>query len=93
MKEKNKTVISVVCIISCVQGLYAESHGIVANTFHDPEFNEMFHYGGRNLSDNRWWSGEPVCQSHTRSFTNIITMIRNSVKSLGPLTIFSGLPV
>jgi len=22
----------------------------------------MFKYGGRNLSDNRWYSGEPVCQ-------------------------------
>ena len=44
-----------------LQGLYPESHGIIANIFLDPEFGEMFFYGGRNLSDNRWWLGEPVC--------------------------------
>jgi len=43
-----------------MKGLYAESHGIIDNTFYDPDFNEVFSYGGRNLSDNRWWFGEPV---------------------------------
>ena len=43
-----------------MQGLYAESHGILSNTFMGPEFLEIFSYGGRNNSDNRWWGGEPV---------------------------------
>jgi len=49
-------------LIVLLQGLYPESHGIIANIFYSPELGEMFLYGGRNLSDNRWWrSGEPVC--------------------------------
>jgi predicted AlkP superfamily pyrophosphatase or phosphodiesterase len=55
-----------------VTGLYPESHGIVANTFFDPDSNSTFHY--TNVSDNRnsyWWQGaEPlwtsvVKQGHT----------------------------
>jgi len=44
-----------------LQGLFADSHGIVSNKFYDPKFGDMFSYGGRNYSDNRWYLGEPVC--------------------------------
>jgi len=54
------TVIHLLLVVFIVQGLYSESHGIISNEFYDPEFGEMFNYGGRNYSDNRWWFGEPV---------------------------------
>jgi len=55
---KRQKYINKCCLFA--QGLYPESHGIVDNEFYDPEFGEMFNYGGRNDSDNRWWLGEPV---------------------------------
>lgn len=41
-------------------GLYPESHGIVSNTFWDPEIREQFFYTdpARSL-DPKWWMGEP----------------------------------
>ncbi|KAG7116136.1 putative pyrophosphatase/phosphodiesterase like protein [Verticillium longisporum] len=41
-------------------GLYPESHGIVGNTFWDPELQAEFYYTdpARSL-DPKWWSGEP----------------------------------
>ena len=46
---------------SIVTGLYAESHGIVANTFYDPDFDAYFHLSDPvAVTDARWWGGEPV---------------------------------
>lgn len=45
---------------SMVTGFYEESHGIVANSFFDPLFNETFQF---NSTDQKWWdgaSGKPV---------------------------------
>ncbi|KAH6605184.1 hypothetical protein Trco_006891 [Trichoderma cornu-damae] len=41
-------------------GLYPEAHGIVGNTFWDPELGAEFHYTdpARSL-DPKWWGGEP----------------------------------
>lgn len=41
-------------------GLYPEAHGIVGNTFWDPELEAEFHYTdpARSL-DPKWWGGEP----------------------------------
>jgi predicted AlkP superfamily pyrophosphatase or phosphodiesterase len=41
-------------------GLYPESHGIVSNTFWDPELQSQFYYThpGQSL-DPKWWGGEP----------------------------------
>lgn len=41
-------------------GLYPESHGIVGNTFWDPELRAEFYYTdpARSL-DPKWWGGEP----------------------------------
>jgi len=47
-------------LVRFVQGLYPESHGIIANEFYDPQFKEQFSPGGKNLYDNRLWFGEPV---------------------------------
>ncbi|KAK5255919.1 hypothetical protein LTR16_004427, partial [Cryomyces antarcticus] len=44
-----------------VTGLYPESHGIVGNTFWDPEMQEEFFYTDplRSMQP-KWWEGEPV---------------------------------
>jgi len=45
-----------------VTGLYPEHHGIVANSFYDPELKASFAYKSTESSvDPRWWAGgEPV---------------------------------
>ncbi|KAL2884951.1 putative pyrophosphatase/phosphodiesterase [Ceratocystis lukuohia] len=41
-------------------GLYPEAHGIVGNTFWDPELKEEFYYTDPERSLNpKWWDGEP----------------------------------
>lgn len=41
-------------------GLYPESHGVVGNTFWDPEVKEEFYYTDPTRSlDPKWWNGEP----------------------------------
>ncbi|RSL75428.1 hypothetical protein CEP51_010871 [Fusarium floridanum] len=41
-------------------GLYPESHGIVSNTFWDPELQAQFFYTDPDRSlDPKWWGGEP----------------------------------
>ncbi|KAH9080395.1 Phosphodiest-domain-containing protein [Lactarius deliciosus] len=45
-------------------GLYAESHGIVANNFWDAETDSEFHYN--NISscwEPHWWLGEPMWET------------------------------
>ncbi|KAJ1917126.1 hypothetical protein H4219_003387 [Mycoemilia scoparia] len=42
-------------------GLYAESNGIVGNSFFDPILNDTFYYKDRVISANaKWWGGEPI---------------------------------
>ncbi|KAI9594178.1 alkaline-phosphatase-like protein [Syncephalis fuscata] len=44
-----------------VTGLYPESHGIISNTFYDPETNDTFWYTDPARShDSKWWGGEPI---------------------------------
>ncbi|KAJ1677872.1 hypothetical protein EV182_005260, partial [Spiromyces aspiralis] len=46
---------------SIATGLYAESHGIVANSFYDTKLNATFYYKDSKLDeDPRWWGGEPI---------------------------------
>lgn len=41
-------------------GLYPESHGVVGNTFWDPELKAEFYYTDPERSlDPKWWGGEP----------------------------------
>lgn len=41
-------------------GLYPESHGVVGNSFWDPELKEEFYYTDPKRSlDPKWWGGEP----------------------------------
>lgn len=42
-------------------GLYPESHGIVSNTFWDPDLEERFTYANDSISMvPKWWGGEPL---------------------------------
>jgi predicted AlkP superfamily pyrophosphatase or phosphodiesterase len=41
-------------------GLYPESHGVVGNTFWDPELQEEFFYTNPNAMQPKWWGGEPI---------------------------------
>lgn len=47
---------------SIVTGLYPDDHGIVANGFYDPDFNETFSMG---VKDGKWWGGEPIWNTVT----------------------------
>jgi len=40
-----------------VTGLYEENHGIVANTFYDPVFNDTFDMTKNSSLDIKWWRG------------------------------------
>ncbi len=47
--------------LSIITGLYAENHGIVANSFYDPQRNESYSLSNRaNVSDPSWYGGEPI---------------------------------
>ena len=44
-----------------VTGLFAENHGIVANTMYDPVFDAPFSLGNQEaVRDGRWYEGEPI---------------------------------
>ena len=45
-----------------VTGLYPECHGVVGNTFWDPELNEEFDYGqpGKSMQPKWWAQAEPI---------------------------------
>jgi len=49
-------------------GLYAESHGIVANNFWDPRLQEEFHYNRiSSVWNPAWWFGEPMWETAERA--------------------------
>ena len=43
-----------------VTGLYPEHHGIISNTFYDPDFNATYRMSGPTSRESRWWGGEPI---------------------------------
>lgn len=43
-----------------VTGLWPEHHGIIQNNMYDPVLKERFAYNKVELSDSRWWGGEPI---------------------------------
>ncbi|KAJ5698743.1 pyrophosphatase/phosphodiesterase [Penicillium macrosclerotiorum] len=47
-----------------VTGLYPESHGVVGNTFWDPDLNEEFYYTHPAVSmQPKWWNAEPLWET------------------------------
>lgn len=46
---------------SIATGMYAEHHGLIANTFYDPQFDETYRISDRaKVEDPRWYGGEPI---------------------------------
>ena len=45
---------------SIVTGLYPESHGIVDNSFFDPELNVTFSLSSPRMKNPVWWKGNPL---------------------------------
>ena len=44
-----------------VTGLYPESHGVVGNSFYDPETDDDFYYtDSANSMRPKWWTAEPI---------------------------------
>lgn len=64
-----------------LQGLYAESHGIISNTIYDTENGKKFRMGKDSSFDPYWWGGEPVWDSI--KFTNQIHMASCSLLDMG----------
>ncbi|KAK9371988.1 alkaline-phosphatase-like protein [Lipomyces chichibuensis] len=50
-----------------VTGLYPSSHGIVSNSFWDPDLQEEFDYHKPNSLDPKWWKGEPLWVTATKN--------------------------
>uniref|UniRef100_A0A8C9U5H6 Ectonucleotide pyrophosphatase/phosphodiesterase 2 n=1 Tax=Scleropages formosus TaxID=113540 RepID=A0A8C9U5H6_SCLFO len=63
-------------LYTLVTGLYPESHGIVGNSMHDPEFDANFHLRGREKLNHRWWGGQPVSCLVIPLERRVLTMLR-----------------
>lgn len=60
---------------SIVTGLYPESHGIVANSFYDPELDDYFSFtDSKNLQESKWWQAEPIWNTIQRFGMKSATM-------------------
>ncbi|KAF2436468.1 nucleotide pyrophosphatase family protein [Tothia fuscella] len=68
-----------------VTGLYPESHGIVGNTFYDPEMKDEFYYTHPQKSmQPKWWGGEPIWMTaETQSVRTAIHMWPGSEAHIG----------
>ncbi|KAF9454872.1 Phosphodiest-domain-containing protein [Macrolepiota fuliginosa MF-IS2] len=67
-------------------GLYAESHGIVANNFWDPVSQTEFHYNkAESCYLSRWWFGEPMWETAMKA-----GMLTANLMWPGPIKTTSG---
>ncbi len=74
----------VVC--GLVQGLYAESHGLVDNNMYDPVFDASFSLSNSEKNNPRWYQGQPVnTHTHTHTHTHLRPMARILKDSKNPL--------
>lgn len=56
-----------------VTGLYPESHGVVGNSFWDPELQEEFYYTHPSAMQSKWWKGEPLWVTAERQGVRVAT--------------------
>lgn len=70
-----------------VTGLYPESHGVVGNTFWDPELEEDFYYTDPKRSmQAKWWKAEPIwVTAEKQGVRTAIHMWPGSEAHIGPL--------
>ncbi len=71
------------------QGLYPESHGIVAHEFYDPELGRNFslpaagfNFSDPNLLDPLWWTGEPIWYTLKRQVSQWLSLFLISLNHL-----------
>ena len=58
-----------------VTGLYAQRHGMVGNSFYDPELGEWFRLSdSESMQDGRWFGGEPIWVTLERQGVTTATM-------------------
>ncbi|TVQ94735.1 MAG: alkaline phosphatase family protein [Deltaproteobacteria bacterium] len=58
-----------------VTGLHPERHGIVSNTFYDPDRDQTFRLGDpASMTDGTWWGGEPVWNTAERQGLRAATL-------------------
>ena len=69
-----------------VTGLYPESHGVVGNTFWDPELQEEFYYTDPARSQHpKWWNAEPLwATAELQGVRTAIHMWPGSEAHIGP---------
>lgn len=61
--------------LSIVTGLYPESHGIVGNSFYDPNLQDYFSYNRQeDLKESKWWLAEPIWNAVQRFGMKSATM-------------------
>lgn len=65
---------------SIVTGLYPESHGIVANSFYDPDLNASFSLSSSQQTNPVWWIGEPLWYTARRQVRNLPLQLKTSIK-------------
>ena len=57
--------------VSQVTGLYPPEHGIVGNSFYDPDFGEVFDF---DKTAAKWWLGEPI-RDFIERYLNILAIV------------------
>ena len=45
---------------SIATGMYPATHGIVGNSFYDPQKDDMYYIGSPSVSDGSWYRGTPI---------------------------------
>ncbi len=69
--------------VSQVTGLYPPEHGIVGNSFYDPDFGEVFDF---DKTAAKWWLGEPIWITAAKQGRKAVTVFWP-----GSATVYDGL--
>lgn len=74
------------CVNVCtlLQGLYADSHGIIANKMYDTNFEATFSYKNDISKESRWWGGEPIWNTIRKNvcYIQILFFILDSLSNI-----------
>lgn len=67
---------------SIVTGLYPETHGIVGNSFYDPDLGASFSLSSPQQTNPIWWKGEPLWYTAKRQVCHHSELSINYSKSI-----------